>query len=294
MGTFFKYLFIGYKNYGKAIRLILANRLYIYFLIPIALMVGIFWFGKWVESNQYAPDINSIHHMSDIIWYSFGQHWLEIMGTVISKFSKYLVVILLSPLFALLSERVEELLTHNRYPFKLQQTVHDVKRGIRIALRNIMWEYFFFILVLGIVAFLDGGIRSILFFSIPITIGFFYYGFSFIDYVNERRRLNIEQSIYFVRKYRGLAVAIGSVYSLLFLLPVDFDAMTNFSGMETAPFATIGKVFLYILAWFCVGCAPVLAIVAATLSMHELVDLSKNDFAIKAEEEITPIISNEQ
>jgi CysZ protein len=226
--------------------------------------------------------------MSDIIWYAFGQHWLEIMGTVISKFSKYLVVVLLSPMFALLSEKVEEMLTKNRYPFKLQQTFNDVKRGIRIVVRNMMWEYFFFIIVLGLVAFFDGGVRATLFFSIPLTIGFFYYGFSFIDYINERRRLNVEQSVFFVRKHRGLAVAIGSVYSLLFLLPIDFHAMLDFSALFVSPWEAIKSIVINFIAWLIVSAAPILAIITATLSMHELVDLSGNEYALKQAEDEDP------
>ena len=281
MRAFFSDFFLGFKNYGKAVQLIVRHNLYVYFIVPVALMAGIFLFGKWVQSNQSAPDFATIKTMNDVVWYSFGQHWLEISGTVISKFSKYLVVIVLSPLFALLSERIEEILTENRYPFRLQQTVNDVKRGVRIAVRNIMWEYFFLIIVLGLTAFLDGGIRTVLFFSIPLCIGFFYYGFSFMDYVNERRRLGIEQSVYFVRKHRGLAIAIGSVYSLLFLVPVNFEGMTDFSMVEAEPFTTLAMIFLRILAWFCVSAAPVLAIVAATVSMHDLIDLSNNPYAIK-------------
>jgi CysZ protein len=290
MKNFFSDLFLGYKNYIKAIRFVFTHRMYMYFFIPLLLMMGIYLFGRWVVSKQFAPDIHSIHHMSDIIWYAFGQHWLEIMGTVISKFSKYLVVVLLSPMFALLSEKVEEMLTKNRYPFKLQQTFNDVKRGIRIVVRNMMWEYFFFIVVLGLVAFFDGGLRATLFFSIPLAIGFFYYGFSFIDYINERRRLNVEQSVFFVRKHRGLAVAIGSVYSLLFLLPIDFHAMLDFSAVFVSPLEAIKSILFNFMAWLIVSAAPILAIITATLSMHELVDLSGNEYALKEaeDEELKP------
>lgn len=115
-----------------------------------------------------------------------------------TKFALYIVVVLLAPILSILSEKIEELITGNKYPFDLKQLLHDVRRGLKIALRNIMWEYFFIVLVLGLASFFDGTLRAALIFSIPMIFGFYFYGFSFLDYINERRRLNIQQSVYFV------------------------------------------------------------------------------------------------
>jgi CysZ protein len=93
--------------------------------------------------------------------------------------------------------------------------------------------------------------------------------------------LDIDQSIHFIRKHRGLAIAIGTVYSLLILVPVDLAEMVNFSGFLDHPFETLGNSLLQFLLWFLASCSPILAIVAATLSMHELVDLNTNVFSEK-------------
>ncbi len=281
MKRFFSHLFIGYRSYAAAIQMVINHRLYIYFLIPSLLMIGIHFLGEWLVDMQRAPSISNVKTMNDMVWYALSQHSLDIVGTVISKSSKYLVVILLSPLFAFVSERIEQILTSNKYQFSLQQTVHDVKRGVRIALRNVMWEYFFLIVVIGLTTFLDGGFKTAVFFSLPLVIGFYYYGFSFIDYINERRRLNIEQSIYFLRKHRGVALSIGSVYSLLFLLPLDFKQMLDFSDFSNQPAKTILDFVIYFFGWILVSAAPVLAIIAATISLHEIVDLSDNEYALK-------------
>lgn len=281
MKRFFSHLLIGYRSYAAAIQMVIDHRLYIYFLIPSFLMIGIYFFGEWLVNMQRAPSISNVQTMNDMVWYALSQHSLDIVGTVISKSSKYLVVILLSPLFAFVSERIEEILTSNKYRFSFQQTVHDVKRGVRIALRNVMWEYFFLIVVIGLTAFLDGGLKTAVFFSIPLAIGFYYYGFSFMDYINERRRLNIEQSIYFLRKHRGIAISIGSVYSLLFLMPLDFKQMLNFSDFSAHPGQTILDFVIYFFGWIFISAAPVLAIIAATISLHEIVDLSDNEYALK-------------
>lgn len=281
MKRFFHQLLIGYKSYATAIQMVIDHRLYLFFIIPLILMIGIFFLGEWVVNMQRAPAIKEVQTMNDMVWYALSQHSLDIVGTVVSKSSKYLVVIILSPLFSYVSERIEELLTSNRYKFNLQQTIHDVRRGVRIALRNVMWEYFFLIVVIGLTAFLDGGIKTALFFSLPLLIGFYYYGFGFIDYINERRRLNIEQSIYFLRKHRGIAMSIGSVYSILFLLPLDFKEMLDFSSFSESPGQTILDFCIHFFGWIMVSSAPVLAIIAATIAMHEVVDLGENEYAIK-------------
>lgn len=281
MKRFFQHLLVGYRAYANAIQLVIDRRLYAWFLIPLVVMIGIYFFGEWIISLQRSPKVDQVRTMNDMVWYALSQHSLDIAGTVISKFSKYLVVIVLSPLFAYISERVEEFLTENVYPFNFKQTVNDVKRGVRIAFRNILWEYFFLIVVIGLTAFLEGGVKTALFFSLPLAIGFFYYGFGFLDYINERRRLNIEQSIYFGRKHRGVAVAIGSVYSLLFLMPLDFAEMLDFRQFSDYPIQTIVTSLIHFIGWVMVSSAPVLAIIAATLAMHEVVDLSSNEYALK-------------
>ena len=52
----------------------------------------------------------------------------------------------------------------------------------------------------------------------PFTmfVAFYYYGFGFIDYINERRRMNIEQSVIFVKKNKGFAVGLGLVFTIIF------------------------------------------------------------------------------
>src|SRR5690606_4083313 len=135
-------------------------------------------------------------------------------------FSKYLVVILLSPMISHLSMKTEKILTGNTYPFSFNQLIQDIKRATKIVIRNLMWEYFFFLIIL-IVSFLGWeNPRSSPVFYLTFVIGFFYYGFAFLDYINERRRLDIDESIIFVRNHRGLAIAIGGFYSLLILVPL--------------------------------------------------------------------------
>lgn len=278
---FIKSLFFGYRSYIKAIKFILEHKLYWYFLIPAALMPVIYKLGEFVLNRRPTPDVDN---MNEIVWYLLYL-MLEIsVALLLMKFAKYLVVVLLSPLLSYLSVKTEYKLTGNKYPFNFKQLIHDVKRAVRIVIRNIMWEYFFFLIIYVVSYFGWEEPRSSPIFYLTFVIGFFYYGFGFLDYINERRRLDIDQSITFIRDNRGLAVAIGSIYSILILVPVDIGVLFDWSEIGVNTMGTIGNFLLHLILWACASTAPILAIVAATIAMNDLVDLKSNQYAHKVEE----------
>ena len=91
----------------------------------------------------------------------------------------------------------------------------------------------------------------------------------------------MDESIVFVRSHRGLAVAIGTVYSFLILVPVDLSALFSFHKIALDPLNGVPNFLFQLVLWLCASIAPILAIVAATISMHKLVDLRKNSHVIK-------------
>lgn len=274
--SFIKNLFFGYRAYFEAIKFIRKHKLYWYFAIPAVLMLGIYGLGDLISHHNIRPDVDN---MNEIVWYMVYLMIEISIAILLMKFAKYLVVVLLSPLLSNLSMKTEKILTGNTYPFNMKQLVSDVKRALRIVIRNIMWEYFFFLIIFIVSYFGWEDPQKSPIFYLTFVIGFFYYGFGFLDYINERRRLNMDESIMFVRKNRGLAIAIGSVYSIMILVPVDLSALFYWSNFYNAPLETIGSFSLHLLLWLCASIAPVLAIIAATLAMNDLVDLSKNEYA---------------
>lgn len=283
--NFIKDFWLGLKAYVSAIAYIKKHKLYWYIPIPAVLMLIIYSIGsniaEWQSSWDPELGCTTCANMNETVWFLLKLLISITVGLLLMKFAKYIVVIVLSPMLSILSQVVERQVTGNKYPFSLRQTIHDVKRGVRIALRNVMWEYVFFLVILIVTFFgWDSPEKSPVFYATYI-IGFFYYGFSFIDYINERRRLDIDQSIHFMRNHRGLAIAIGFVYSVLILVPVDLGVMLDYSNFLDHPFDTLKNSLIQFLLWFLASVAPILAIVAATLSMDELVDLEKNPFSIK-------------
>ncbi len=277
---FLKNAWIGLRAYRKALTFINDHRLYWYVLIPAVLMLGIYEIGFVIQMHQPKYEVNN---MNEIVWFLIRLLVEISIAMLFMRFAKYLVVILLSPLFSHLSQKVEYILTGNTYRFSMQQLIHDVKRGFRIAIRNIMWEYFFFIIVY-IVARIgwDEAEASPLFYLI-FVISFYYYGFSFLDYVNERLKLNVDQSIQFTRKNRGLALAIGGVYAIMIWVRVDLKALFDWSTFGENPFEFLYRFVLNLFLWMCASFAPIWSIVAATLAMNDLLDLKKTREVVVSE-----------
>lgn len=269
---FLKEFWIGLKSYWEAFLFIREHKLYWFVVIPAVLMLGIYRIGYSIQNHVFSSGVDN---MNDIVWYLL-KLFVEIsIAILLMNFSKYLVVALLSPLLAYLSMKTERELTGNSYKFNLEQFINDIKRGIRIVTRNFMWYYFFFtvVLLISFVAW-DNPKESPVFYIVYL-IGFYYYGFSFIDYVNERRLLSVNASILFIRKHRGLAIGIGLVYSGLIFVPVDLKALFGWNRFSEAPLDVAGNFFVHFFLWFCASFAPILACVASTIAMNKVVGLKK-------------------
>ncbi|MCB0401554.1 MAG: EI24 domain-containing protein [Flavobacteriales bacterium] len=271
----FKNFGVGFRAYGKAIEMVFSRHLWYYLLFPVLLNIiflvagwlGIGSLSDWVEGwlqNALKIDDDSfwgaeyLAPVSDYIaGIAGGVVWLILKFTfffIFAYFGGYIVIICLSPVFAFLSERTEELLTGNEYPFNGDQMMRDVVRGVLIASRNLFIElfYMFAVFILGLfIPFIGGLLGSVFLFFVSS----YFYGFSFIDYTNERRRMTVKQSVQFMRANKGMAIANGLVFSFFLMIP--------WCGVTLAGFIAI------------------FSVVAATIATHKVVDLSTNPYAKK-------------
>jgi CysZ protein len=276
----FKNFGTGFSAYGKALNMIFTKGLWWYFVFPILLnivfliggMLGIGSITDFIESwltglvDFEADSFTGASFLAPISGYLSGivggLVWVILKFAfffVFATIGGYIVIICLSPVFAILSEKTEEILTGNKYPFNGDQIMRDVVRGVLIAFRNMFIElgYMMIIFLIGLfIPFIGGIIGTIILFFIAS----YFYGFAFIDYTNERRRLTIKQSIQFIRANKGMAIANGMVFSFFMLIP--------FCGTTLAGFAAI------------------VSVVAATIATHKVVDLSKNSYSNSKEKEI--------
>jgi CysZ protein len=129
---------------------------------------------------------------------------------------KYLFLIIGSPLFAYLSEKTESIIEGKDYPFNLKQLLKDVIRGVKLALRNTLWQTVYTVSLLLLSFFpVVGWITPV----ITVFIECYYYGFSMLDYSCERHKLSPSESITYIGNHKGLAIGNGMVFYMMHFIP---------------------------------------------------------------------------
>lgn len=254
-----KDFFLAVVNYRKAFNFIIKHKLLPFYLAPLLVAIlftivsffGISIFTDWLDTlfQQWfgiTVKNTSFNFFKDYKEFLSGAGSVLItiflkvlMFFLVFRVNKYVTLIILSPVLAYLSEKVESIISGRDYPFKINLFLKDVWRGILLALRNMIIEFIWVI-----------GLWTATFF-IPILIPFtavilfivsaYYYGFAMLDYSNERKRLTIKESIQYIRKRKGLTLGNGIVYQLMVTIPF-FGAIV----------------------------APITAVVAATLTVQEV------------------------
>lgn len=219
-------LLAGIAAYGKALRLINRLRLWGYILVPgiISLLAGVGIFGSaWGLSDDIGRRLIALYP------FEWGRAFLEGLANVIGGLFviavglvifKHLVLALAAPFMSYFSEKIEKEITAKgqEVPFSLSRLVSDLLRGIRIALRNIIRELFFTLLLflLGLVPVLSPVTTAGIF-----IVQSYYAGFGNLDYLMERH-FTVRQSVRFVRRNAGLAVGNGAIFLLLLFSIVGF------------------------------------------------------------------------
>lgn len=221
---------IGAKTYIEALSFVMNKGLWIYFMYPLILSLLLFFFGfnlvegltgwmeSWIMDYIDTSDEDSwLRILTGVLHFFLSIALKIVFFLVYSTLIKYIVLIIMSPVMTILSEKTETILTGKQFPFSFSQLMRDILRGVLIALRNMFFQ-------LGIV------LLSLLVIWIPVIgwfcpillwlISWYFYGFSMIDYVCERRKLNVSQSIQYIRTNKGLAIGNGLIFSLLFMLPI--------------------------------------------------------------------------
>lgn len=276
---------LGFSTSFEALGFVFKNKLAHYFLYPIAMILALAAFSanqidKWSEvfSKAIIEWLGFSVTTPDGWWESFLMFLQKATEIVLEytlyflfiyvahKLMKYAVLILMSPIMALLSEKTEEILTGNEYPFDFGQFMKDIWRGVLIAIRNLFMEVLIIIGVMGTTAVFSWIFPPLMIIVGPLStlflffIGAYFYGFSTMDYTNERRRLNVKQSVQFIRHHKGIATGNGTVFSLLLIVPI----------LGTY----IGPIF-----------APIICSVGATLAIHKRVNLGTDDYYLYTQKE---------
>ena len=254
---------VGLKSYFHAFFFIIRYGFFLYLVIPFVLLFIIYRYGYILQNNVFESKLDSIN---SLIWYLIYGLVEVTIGMVLMYFAKYMVVAILSPLLAHISEKTERILTKEKQKYTWSQFKEDVIRAIKLMIRNLMWYYIYFVSIQLIAyIFWEKPSESPLQWLI-VLIASYYYGFSFLDYVNERRRRNVSESIVFIRRHSGLTISIGLIYYLMIFVPVDLRIFFEYTLTLENTFELIRQLFWWVLA----ASAPIFGIVSATLAMYEI------------------------
>ena len=247
-----KEIIISIQSYLDAHQFIRQHRLWKWIVIPgllymILFIVGMYFF--WQSSNDAVTWSSRQIGLEDWLqrqrneWLSFLFVMIGLILRLILVFFyfslfKYLFLIIGSPLFAYLSEKTESILEGRDFPFSFKQLMKDAWRGIKLALRNSLWQsvYMLSLLLLTLVPVV-GWVSPM----IALFVECYYYGFSMMDYSCERNKLSPSASIEFISRHKGLAIGNGIIFYLMHGVVI------------------IGWIF-----------APAYAVIAATLSLHKI------------------------
>lgn len=228
--NFFRGLFEGIRAYGKAMELLLDKRFRWFLWFPIGVVVLLFWGGNYL-TNYLGSSLSDWIQQQIGIWISgiSWLHWLDsIAGFLIRVFTKilyfflfisfggYVVMVVMSPVYSWLSERVEAHLSEVEYPFSWHQLGWEIARGIGMTLRCLIFQTAL-MLLLFILSFIPVVGLIIPFLTFGLTA--YFYGFAFMDYAVERKRFKIKESMHYMKRNAGTVIGIGSVFALALLIP---------------------------------------------------------------------------
>lgn len=247
-----KEIVIAIQSYLEAHRFIVKHKLWKWIVIPgliyaILFVVSMYFFGKSATAViEYLTHTTGLDgwiqkFRNGFLGFLFAFAglilWLLIMLFYFSLF-KYIWLIVGSPVFSYLSERTQAIIEEKEFKTDFKQLIKDIGRGVKLSLRNMLWQTVYTISLLLLSLFpVIGWITPL----IALFVECYYYGFSMMDYSCERQKLNASQSVEFIAKHKGLAIGNGLVFYL----------------MHAA----------ILVGWIV---APAYAVIAATLSLYKV------------------------
>ncbi len=199
---------------NDTIKMLKDSSIYKY-LIPGFIMTLIYVSFMW-SIGAYHTDIEvsteELGFFAKIgFWFFSGVKWFTQM------LYEFTVITLFSPIMALLSERCDNILTGRDYEFTLERFIKELLRTIGILTTG----FIFSSIVMGLwflVAWI--GNLSVISPYILFVLKAFFIGFNFVDYSFERNKIPIGKSWRFGISKPLTMIAIGALFSSIFLIPI--------------------------------------------------------------------------
>jgi CysZ protein len=170
------------------------------------------YFTRKYPINDFNTDIGSLFK----IVVSIGIRGFTFF--IYLKLFRYLVLILLSPVFANISNALFVSAEHHEHNVNIWYYCFCSFRGIKIALRNFILELMATIL-LTLMSLLVLWIFPLIPFLILLVESYFF-GAVLMDYRFEKDELTIHEGIKKSRALPGVPIGIGIIFNLILLIPL--------------------------------------------------------------------------
>ncbi len=159
MNSFGQNFKLGISTYFRSFGFIVKNKMMHFYLYPLAFVI-LFSIGaaagigtlndlitEWVNGYIQIEELpgadvwdKTLNFVKSMATYAINFIvWLSLI-IVFHKLNKYLVLIVMSPVMSIISERTDAIITGKKYPFDWRQPIKDVWRAVLIARRNLFFE----------------------------------------------------------------------------------------------------------------------------------------------------------
>lgn len=243
-------MFSSIKSHIDALPFIFKNGLAKYFLYALCITVfvfaggaiGVSYLADWLN-NQLAELLDHYHWLPD--WAAWLQSlfywifWIIIRVTlyfVMAFIGGSLILLLMSPILTLLSDAVAVRLGNQKVDFSFTQFIRDFARAAGLALKNGVIQ-----IILSILCFFIGLIPMVGIVApfLLFTLNAYFFGFNFIDYSLERKRLTATESTCFIWKNKVKTIILGTPFALWLLIPFIGSLTSGFIAVISTVAATI-------------------------------------------------------
>ncbi|MCB0477830.1 MAG: hypothetical protein KDC84_06685 [Crocinitomicaceae bacterium] len=197
-----------------------VHRFRLYWIFLPSLLIWLGYFVVQFQSQSFFDYFHEFDTISIFGWewelksYISGVEWFYFL--ILFELFKFIILTLLSPFNAYISEKYDQKLTGNQFKFSWSRMIEDIFRGLIISITGFSLEMFLTILWLLINLILPfEGLTPV----ILLLISSFFFGFAYMDYSLERHRFDIIQSWQFAFKNGKTCFTIGLIFSLIMLIP---------------------------------------------------------------------------
>lgn len=250
-------------SFGKALErfpaafvFIFANRLAWYFIFPALLHILLLYLSIYSSSELARMLQQSLADKiggdaegwgSMLSWIAGGMIWLVLkllFFIVFAYLGGYIVLIIMSPVLAFLSERTEVILTGVRRESDMYDMAADAMRGILLSLRNMLAELAILVAVFCVSILLGwipivGWLLAIAGQVYLLGVAAYFYGFSFVYYTTERRHLALRSSVLLARANKSDLVGTGLPFALCLLIPFVGGFVASFAAIVSTVAGTM-------------------------------------------------------